>query len=198
MRSKFKDEHKLEKRKAEADRIRQKYADRIPVCRTCQDSDEDANDDRWSVKRSRNQTLPQSTRRSISCQRISQSVNSSMLFERESSCHRKRPSSSLLMKFFHQLPHWCQASTMNTKMRMVSCTSRKSHRLFCRAKLTLIGTLARTLLAGKSCDCGKQGWKQYQEWRWIDQFRYIQYHYTTNQLASCLQYACSVIFAGIE
>lgn len=31
MRSKFKDEHKLEKRKAEADRIRQKYADRIPV-----------------------------------------------------------------------------------------------------------------------------------------------------------------------
>lgn len=33
MRSKFKDEHKLEKRKAEADRIRQKYADRIPVCR---------------------------------------------------------------------------------------------------------------------------------------------------------------------
>ena len=34
MRSKFKDEHKLEKRKAEADRIRQKYADRIPVRRS--------------------------------------------------------------------------------------------------------------------------------------------------------------------
>ena len=34
MRSKFKDEHPFEKRKAEAERIRQKYADRIPV-RTC-------------------------------------------------------------------------------------------------------------------------------------------------------------------
>ena len=33
MRSKFKDEHPFEKRKAEAERIRQKYADRIPVCR---------------------------------------------------------------------------------------------------------------------------------------------------------------------
>ena len=32
MRSKFKDEHPFEKRKAEAERIRQKYADRIPVC----------------------------------------------------------------------------------------------------------------------------------------------------------------------
>ncbi|KAL1916133.1 uncharacterized protein VTP21DRAFT_6137 [Calcarisporiella thermophila] len=31
MRSKFKDEHPFEKRKAEADRIRQKYPDRIPV-----------------------------------------------------------------------------------------------------------------------------------------------------------------------
>jgi GABA(A) receptor-associated protein len=31
MRSKFKDEHQFEKRKAEAERIRQKYADRIPV-----------------------------------------------------------------------------------------------------------------------------------------------------------------------
>lgn len=31
MRSKFKDEHPFEKRKAEAERIRQKYADRIPV-----------------------------------------------------------------------------------------------------------------------------------------------------------------------
>lgn len=30
--SKFKDEHTFEKRKAEAERIRQKYADRIPVC----------------------------------------------------------------------------------------------------------------------------------------------------------------------
>lgn len=30
-RSKFKDEHPFEKRKAEAERIRQKYADRIPV-----------------------------------------------------------------------------------------------------------------------------------------------------------------------
>ena len=30
-RSKFKDEHTFEKRKAEAERIRQKYADRIPV-----------------------------------------------------------------------------------------------------------------------------------------------------------------------
>src|SRR5579871_4469433 len=32
MRSKFKDEHTFEKRKAEAERIRQKYTDRIPVC----------------------------------------------------------------------------------------------------------------------------------------------------------------------
>ena len=32
MRSKFKDEHPFEKRKAEADRIRTKYNDRIPVC----------------------------------------------------------------------------------------------------------------------------------------------------------------------
>ncbi|KAG7125821.1 Autophagy-related protein 8 like [Verticillium longisporum] len=32
MRSKFKDEHPFEKRKAEAERIRQKYSDRIPVC----------------------------------------------------------------------------------------------------------------------------------------------------------------------
>jgi len=31
MRSKFKDEHPFEKRKAEAERIRSKYADRIPV-----------------------------------------------------------------------------------------------------------------------------------------------------------------------
>ncbi|PWN39765.1 hypothetical protein IE81DRAFT_326210 [Ceraceosorus guamensis] len=31
MRSKFKDEHPFEKRKAEAERIRQKYPDRIPV-----------------------------------------------------------------------------------------------------------------------------------------------------------------------
>lgn len=33
MRSKFKDEHPFEKRKAEAERIRQKYANRIPVRR---------------------------------------------------------------------------------------------------------------------------------------------------------------------
>lgn len=31
MRSKFKDEHPFEKRKAEAERIRQKYLDHIPV-----------------------------------------------------------------------------------------------------------------------------------------------------------------------
>ena len=31
MKSKFKDEHPFEKRKAEAERIRQKYTDRIPV-----------------------------------------------------------------------------------------------------------------------------------------------------------------------
>jgi hypothetical protein len=31
MRSKFKDEHPFEKRKAESERIRQKYNDRIPV-----------------------------------------------------------------------------------------------------------------------------------------------------------------------
>ena len=36
MRSKFKDEHPFEKRKAEAERIRQKYADRIPVSRPVQ------------------------------------------------------------------------------------------------------------------------------------------------------------------
>ena len=36
MRSKFKDEHPFEKRKAEAERIRQKYNDRIPVrCSLC-------------------------------------------------------------------------------------------------------------------------------------------------------------------
>jgi GABA(A) receptor-associated protein len=35
MRSKFKDEHVFEKRKAEAERIRQKYSDRIPVCSDC-------------------------------------------------------------------------------------------------------------------------------------------------------------------
>jgi hypothetical protein len=34
MRSKFKDEHPFEKRKAEAERIRQKYTDRIPVSNT--------------------------------------------------------------------------------------------------------------------------------------------------------------------
>jgi GABA(A) receptor-associated protein len=33
MRSKFKDEHPFEKRKAEAERIRHKYNDRIPVIR---------------------------------------------------------------------------------------------------------------------------------------------------------------------
>jgi len=39
MRSKFKDEHPFEKRKAEAERIRQKYADRIPVStRACASS----------------------------------------------------------------------------------------------------------------------------------------------------------------
>lgn len=40
MRSKFKDEHPFEKRKAEAERIRQKYADRIPVspCQTLSSS----------------------------------------------------------------------------------------------------------------------------------------------------------------
>jgi hypothetical protein len=31
MRSMFKDEHPFDKRKAEAERIRQKYSDRIPV-----------------------------------------------------------------------------------------------------------------------------------------------------------------------
>lgn len=35
MRSKFKDEHPFEKRKAEAERIRQKYNDRIPVSYLC-------------------------------------------------------------------------------------------------------------------------------------------------------------------
>merc|ERR1711939_811893 len=40
MRSKFKDEHPFEKRKAEAERIRQKYADRIPViCEKVEKSD---------------------------------------------------------------------------------------------------------------------------------------------------------------
>jgi len=40
MRSKFKDEHPFEKRKAEAERIRQKYADRIPViCEKAEKSD---------------------------------------------------------------------------------------------------------------------------------------------------------------
>ncbi|KAK8249285.1 gamma-aminobutyric acid receptor associated protein, partial [Phyllosticta capitalensis] len=40
MRSKFKDEHPFEKRKAEAERIRQKYNDRIPViCEKVEKSD---------------------------------------------------------------------------------------------------------------------------------------------------------------
>ncbi|CRK21227.1 Autophagy-related protein 8 like [Verticillium longisporum] len=40
MRSKFKDEHPFEKRKAEAERIRQKYSDRIPViCEKVEKSD---------------------------------------------------------------------------------------------------------------------------------------------------------------
>ncbi|KAI9595393.1 autophagy protein Atg8 ubiquitin like protein [Syncephalis fuscata] len=40
MRSKFKDEHPFEKRKAEAERIRQKYPDRIPViCEKVERSD---------------------------------------------------------------------------------------------------------------------------------------------------------------
>ncbi|ELQ39508.1 Microtubule associated protein [Pyricularia oryzae Y34] len=40
MRSKFKDEHPFEKRKAEAERIRQKYTDRIPViCEKVEKSD---------------------------------------------------------------------------------------------------------------------------------------------------------------
>lgn len=40
MRSKFKDEHPFEKRRAEAERIRQKYSDRIPViCEKVEKSD---------------------------------------------------------------------------------------------------------------------------------------------------------------
>lgn len=40
MRSKFKDEHPFEKRKAEAERIREKYNDRIPViCEKIEGSD---------------------------------------------------------------------------------------------------------------------------------------------------------------
>ncbi|KAI7877835.1 microtubial binding protein [Lichtheimia hyalospora FSU 10163] len=40
MRSKFKDEHPFDKRKAEAERIRQKYPDRIPViCEKVEKSD---------------------------------------------------------------------------------------------------------------------------------------------------------------
>ncbi|KAJ2612906.1 Autophagy- protein 8 [Coemansia sp. RSA 1365] len=40
MRSKFKDEHPFEKRKAEAERIRKKYSDRIPViCEKVEKSD---------------------------------------------------------------------------------------------------------------------------------------------------------------
>lgn len=39
MRSKFKDEHPFEKRKAEAERIRVKYVDRIPVSQVELDND---------------------------------------------------------------------------------------------------------------------------------------------------------------
>ncbi|EJT51958.1 microtubule binding protein [Trichosporon asahii var. asahii CBS 2479] len=40
VRSKFKDEHPFDKRKAEAERIRQKYSDRIPViCEKVEKSD---------------------------------------------------------------------------------------------------------------------------------------------------------------
>lgn len=92
MRSKFKDEHPFEKRKAEAERIRQKYADRIPVSATSECKDDDTrnsdiklrdlratsltNTDRSSARRSRSRTSLPSTRRSISYQRISLSASS--------------------------------------------------------------------------------------------------------------------------
>lgn len=106
MRSKFKDEHPFEKRKAEAERIRQKYADRIPVSypsnlfdgfhsngipvphksetiliiiiislslspRLTACSVANGSQFRSSVRRSRNQTSPPSTRRSTLFPQIS-------------------------------------------------------------------------------------------------------------------------------
>jgi hypothetical protein len=72
MRSKFKDEHPFEKRKAEAERIRQKYADRIPVSLSLPSPAPLKTvsvltiHHRSSAKRLRNPTLLLSTRRSTS------------------------------------------------------------------------------------------------------------------------------------
>lgn len=71
MRSKFKDEHPFEKRKAEAERIRQKYADRIPVSPVLYAAEPESAaechvllDSRSSARRWRSRTLRPSTRRS--------------------------------------------------------------------------------------------------------------------------------------
>ena len=100
MRSKFKDEHPFEKRKAEAERIRQKYNDRIPVCLPAAFSKEEraANSNRSSAKRSRSQTSQPSTRRSTWSPPTSPSASSSTLSASASSCRPRRPSSSSSMR----------------------------------------------------------------------------------------------------
>lgn len=74
-RSKFKDEHTFEKRKAEAERIRQKYADRIPVRLNTEPTllyvgFPAKHLNRSSVRRSKSRTSPLLTRKSTWCQPI--------------------------------------------------------------------------------------------------------------------------------
>jgi len=106
-RSKFKDEHTFEKRKAEAERIRQKYTDRIPViCEKVEKSD-----------------IATIDKKNTWCLRISRSDSSYTSFARESSCPRTKPFLSLSMEFYlPPLPLWAP-STRNTKMKTVSCIS---------------------------------------------------------------------------
>ncbi|AQK76475.1 Autophagy-related protein 8c [Zea mays] len=77
--SSFKLEHPLEKRQSEANRIREKYPDRIPVI----------------VEKLRGVIFLTSTRKSTSSLQILQSGNSCMLLGRESSSVLRRLSSYL-------------------------------------------------------------------------------------------------------
>lgn len=123
MRSKFKDEHPFEKRKAEAERIRQKYADRIPVCIhifSLRLGFEDLSlllsylvtlspliltrltgllHNRSSARRSRNRTSPLSTRRNIWYLQTSPSASSSTLSASASSSRLRKPFSSSSTRF---------------------------------------------------------------------------------------------------
>lgn len=108
MRSKFKDEHPFEKRKAEAERIRQKYNDRIPVCLprcfASQCVARQLTDFRSSARRSRSRTLPPSTRRSTWSPPTSLSASSSTLSASALSCRLRRPSSSSSMRSYRLRP----------------------------------------------------------------------------------------------